>query len=743
MRIAVILFALGTIFPTLATFAEPIRFGEEVPLSDTRHGEPTSAKFASGLATDGNGYLAVWLDGRGGVFVARIAADGTVLDPAGIPLHTWSSAMPVVAWTGRSYVVTWQRETGVYAATVTSEGVVGPARTVGTAKGNLRIASTGSSVAITAADDNGATLFLLDLDLNRIAEHVNLPRANFPLWRLEIAALRDGYLVAAVSRKMSVYTFTVNSSGAVSAPAQIPESEGAAEVAVAGSGDRYFVAWSVGGRSIRGRVITQANQPVGDMKVLEHVVVPTADPRMGVGLPMLVSRDGEYLLTYRDGNTDVHMARVTEEGNRIGPSTVIARVGAGFYAHARIAARSDGSGAAFYIAANAPNVAIRPLIRLFSSADQPELGEPIPLQHTAHEQVQPAAEQIGATSVVTWVERTLGSVEIRLQMSRRELVVARPLVEPDWLDVVEDGGTIWVLWVTGDSKKLHLRRFTPELAAIDSDLRQVSLPEKFARVMAAAAGGGSVLIVSDTDDGRDLVGTVLRPSGDEIDVVNEIDFAVQPHADYRATVAFDGTNFVVVWNHELETMPWLADDHDLQLARISPEGAKLDHEPIELAGIRADHRGFAAAQVIQANGRTVVLWQRTTGTYAAFLNGTTLGEVKQVHSLDVDDHRLREVVALPDGSLDLYYAEAETFELPAVHYRHDRVSAALTTASEPQVIAEVAGLPPTLLDFAATANGSSPRLIYARRPHDPQYGSVERLFVRTGSVGTSRRRAVR
>jgi hypothetical protein len=56
---------------------------------------------SSAIASDGNQFLAAWIDGRDrySVFVARIDRDGTVLDPMGIFIATAVTNTPVgVAW---------------------------------------------------------------------------------------------------------------------------------------------------------------------------------------------------------------------------------------------------------------------------------------------------------------------------------------------------------------------------------------------------------------------------------------------------------------------------------------------------------------------------------------------------------------------------------------------------------------------------------------------------------------------
>jgi len=64
---------------------------------------------------DGTNFLVGWTDARDDefayhVYAARVAPDGTVLDPSGIPVATdvlMPPAPPAVVWTGRSHLVAW------------------------------------------------------------------------------------------------------------------------------------------------------------------------------------------------------------------------------------------------------------------------------------------------------------------------------------------------------------------------------------------------------------------------------------------------------------------------------------------------------------------------------------------------------------------------------------------------------------------------------------------------------------
>jgi hypothetical protein len=62
------------------------------------------------------GYLAAWIDGRGGVYAARVSPAGAVLDPMGIRVAgaTGHVTSPALACGGGVCLVVWQQQEGGY-----------------------------------------------------------------------------------------------------------------------------------------------------------------------------------------------------------------------------------------------------------------------------------------------------------------------------------------------------------------------------------------------------------------------------------------------------------------------------------------------------------------------------------------------------------------------------------------------------------------------------------------------------
>ena len=93
---------------------------------------PVAGVFGPAIASDGDGFLAVWSDqrDRAAIYASRIARDGTVLDPLGIFLANAASGF-AVAWTGDKYLVVWNESNNITALQLAADGrVVAPAHVI-------------------------------------------------------------------------------------------------------------------------------------------------------------------------------------------------------------------------------------------------------------------------------------------------------------------------------------------------------------------------------------------------------------------------------------------------------------------------------------------------------------------------------------------------------------------------------------------------------------------------------------
>lgn len=189
----------------------------EVPVSDAILGDAPGDRYAFDVATDGDGFLAAWIDGRAfepTLFTARLTPAGDVLDTTGIPLMRGLAGRPQVIWNGKRYLVFWASGGDLLVSSVNRDGSSAQIAirllsgvTFDPYRGPA-IATNGSRIVVVYGDDDGflgspkrlrAGVFSMDAHL--LEEHVvgeADPANQYDFTRLmpSIAVRDDQFLVA-------------------------------------------------------------------------------------------------------------------------------------------------------------------------------------------------------------------------------------------------------------------------------------------------------------------------------------------------------------------------------------------------------------------------------------------------------------------------------------------------------------------------------------------------------------------
>jgi MYXO-CTERM domain-containing protein len=232
----------------------------------------------SGVASDGHTYFVVWTDARGpedgerGLYGARIAADGTPLDPEGIRISTEPVHRAGVVFDGASFLVTWVQ--------YSVEG--GPTKAV-------------------HVSPDGA---LLD------TEPLLMPRSWEPL---DLAAASDGThtLVAGPSDPDSYLgAVLLDQDGKAASEVVHPLVDGrrvlAISSAVSFDGAGYLVVWH-GYETVFGQRVDALGSLLGESFVIAGEVETTACTRAASG-------GGNHLVVWHDGNGSILATRVSPAG---------------------------------------------------------------------------------------------------------------------------------------------------------------------------------------------------------------------------------------------------------------------------------------------------------------------------------------------------------------------------------------------------------------------------------------------
>jgi hypothetical protein len=720
-----VLLILALTFAVSATSA-PLRFGPEVPLSAPELGEVKATASQVAVATDGKNYFVVWNDGRGGVFGARVAPDGTLLDPLNIFIGDGHS--PAVVWTGQVYVVAWGANDSdtIWATRVGPDGELFESKKLADHRaGKLELAANEDNVILLSAGIE-ALAVVMDENLHVYLRRV-LTADGKQIRDLDITPLRgrNHYLIVASTAGPgpNVYTFDVSRIGAIGKAMLVPHSDNTQEVSVASNGERYLIAFDRG-REIRTQVVTRENtlEGFGNTAVSTPADVSTA--LAGVVSPRLAWRGGEYVMAYRLGESDrAQLLRLTVDGVPIGPpSTPFAATDDDF----ALTARRDGTGSV------ARTEGGRLRLGLFDSASL-DSGAPFFMSvapaRAAHAQTLPAAEEIEGALAAAWFEESAQTSEIRLTYGGRLVTAGAPSHTPAHVDVVWDGEKITVLWHIQQLSQLHVRRYTRTLEPLDAAPVVIATPADAREIDGVAAGGGSVLVMWETSLRTRVAQVLGKPA---------VTIASERYLYGDAAPVWDGANFVVFWARPIaQTFASTPVDDAIVAVHVTREGMVVESTPI----VVYDRPGRSALGVrASANGGNIVLaWPEIDRVAIGRFTGGPLENVRSVQWTTDTFSESLEVVALPDGGADLYWLRTAVANT-RLDVEHERLDATFTPGGRTSFTIDVSRWNGHARRFDAAATGMTARMVYARSA--PELGYVPRVVLRSASTAV-RRRAVR
>jgi len=256
-------------------------------------------QFAPAVGFDGTNCLVAWHDTRSGaadIFGARVAPDGTVLDPNGrnISLAEGQQTSPAIAFDGTNYLVVWQDtkgppiEIGIYGARVSTGGTV--------------LDPAGKAIA---PDSRGAF------------PSVAFDGTNYFVAWSEVHGIIPAYY-SVWGRRMTASGELLDSAASAVAPARLWSQQ---YVASGFDGTNHLVLWEdcrnkVGEPDIYGARVTPAGSVIDSSGLLiSQSARGQYNPALGFdGSNFLAVWEGD-----RSGYTDIYGARVTPDGAVLDP----------------------------------------------------------------------------------------------------------------------------------------------------------------------------------------------------------------------------------------------------------------------------------------------------------------------------------------------------------------------------------------------------------------------------------------
>jgi MYXO-CTERM domain-containing protein len=211
------------------------------PLDASSFPLSTEAGDVPDVASDGEGYLSVWVTGEE-VRGTRVSAAGAVLDEPSI--HIGTGSIPATASNGSDYYVAWRSQEGVRGARVLSDGRVSGGSVFSTARNELSVSSNGSNYLVAWSErgvkarrvDGAGTLLDATTPIDLGAAGAN---------RLQVASDGTDWFVVWESID-GVRGARVLANGTVRDPGgrALDDITNARRTSVAWTGENYLLAWS-------------------------------------------------------------------------------------------------------------------------------------------------------------------------------------------------------------------------------------------------------------------------------------------------------------------------------------------------------------------------------------------------------------------------------------------------------------------------------------------------------------------
>ncbi len=520
--------------------------------------DETGAQMSPRVAFDGTNYLVVWYDSRSGVsydiYGSRVAQDGTVLNSAGIAISTADDyqSFPDVSFDGTNYMVVWQDQR-----------------------------SGTPDIYGSRVDQNGIVLDPSGIPISEATNEQNQPSIDFDGTNYFVA-----WYDSRTSTEYDIYGTLLNTSGTVLNPAGIAISTAADyqyRPSVSFDGTNYLVVWydrrDGANYDIFGARIDQSGV------VLEPSGIPITNMDVGQATPSVTHYSGQWLTVWRDnrngGYYDIYGSRISASGTITDPSGILISASAQSQGKPAVAsdginylvvweeARSGGYSTDIYG------------MRIDASGKQLD-DDAIAISTSPGSQAYPAvAFDNDSTYLVVWQDNRSGS-----------------------------GIDIYGSCVTTSGNVLDL----PGIAISTATGRQ--------QFPSVAFDGTNFLVVwSDERDGysaRDIYGTLVAPDGDVLSPSGNVIADDAYWQDYPS-VAFDGTNYLVVWQDYGSGTFY----EDIYGVRVNQSGNPIDGSSIAIS--TADNGQYCPVVAFDGTNYLVVWYDRRT-TNASDIYGTRVNQ---------------------------------------------------------------------------------------------------------------------
>ena len=627
---------------TYPAVLDPI-IGAEQAIDSPAYGFTGARALQPAIAWSGTSSLVVWRDDRSGsdgnIWGARVADDGTLLDPGGILIGgaELKQTDPAVTWTGSTWVVAWTHDhQDIAAATVSSSGQVSPLGFV---------AATGAVETTPALGSNGSSALLVwqsDADLAGAVFDGAAFGVPFTVNDSTTAALEHSvagatggdYLVTwhdGELNKENIRGQLVSGGAPSGGVIAVSTAIGSQTVpAVAYNGTSFVVAWRNAADIWATRVSTAG--AVLDLTDGVGGVVISASPTNETN-PDVACDAASCLIGWQDRRDDVNRTygvygrRVGFDLGLLGSEIVISDETRN---QIRLSLARRANGFSTVNEDEQTGVAVAMLVRIDAAGGVLDPTGIVLNRSSLHAQYSPAYGRSAGGHIALWADSATFGDDIKAR--RYDRLGARLPTEAVTVSGAEhtqnapsvdfDGSNFLVAWSDargGVDFDIYAARMGNDGVVDDPAGIPISTAERH-QLFPDVTSGGDVSLVTwqsrNAANDFDVMGAIVSTGGAV--TVGDIPICETTGHQQRAVAAWDpfGSVFVVAWSDTRAG----EENADIYAARVTSDGTVLDPCGVQVSSAPTNETG---AEIAYAGGQLLIVW-RDDG---ADLSGDVYGSV--------------------------------------------------------------------------------------------------------------------